>query len=181
MDVNEAVIRTSVAKAEQLQADGLAFACGKIGAIDTRADVVLALHACDTATDDALAQAVRSGAKLLMSVPCCHHHLNRQLKAAGPADALKPMLRYGILHERTADIVTDTFRALALRVMGYRVDVVEFVSPEHTARNLMIRAVRGSPVGDAAAEYRELKQFWGVTPYIEEALGEPFRKMLGEE
>lgn len=180
VDVNEGVIRKSVEKATRLGADGLAFACGRIGEVDVPADIVVALHACDTATDDALAQAVRSGAKLLLSVPCCHHHLNAQLKAAGPATALRPMLRYGILHERTADVLTDSFRALALRVMGYRVDVVEFVSPEHTARNLMIRAVRHADPGvaAAAAEYHELKQFWGVTPYIETALGEPFRAVV---
>jgi hypothetical protein len=92
------------------------------------------------------------------------------------------MLRHGILRERTADLVTDAFRALALRIVGYRTDVVEFISTEHTARNLMIRAVRGVAPGDAAhvAEYREMKQFWGVTPYIETALGEAFRRLLGE-
>ena len=84
---------------------------------------------------------------------------------------------------RTADILTDALRALALRIMGYRTDVVEFVSPEHTARNLMIRAVRGGPVGDPAAvvEYRDMKQFWGVTPYIETALGEPFRELVEDK
>ncbi|WP_168219282.1 class I SAM-dependent methyltransferase [Limnoglobus roseus] len=180
VDVNESVIRKSVEKAERLKEEGLSFACGRIGEMSTRADIVVALHACDTATDDAVAQAVRSEAKLLMSVPCCHHHLNRLLQAAGPAEALKPMLRHGILHERTADILTDSFRALALRVMGYRVDVVEFVSPEHTARNLMIRAVRTGHAGEVAAvrEYRALKEFWGVTPYIETALGEPFQRLM---
>ena len=90
------------------------------------------------------------------------------------------MLRHGILHERTADIVTDAFRALALRIMGYRTDVVEFVSPEHTARNLMIRAVRGAPVGETAFidEYRRMKRYWGVAPYIEQALGERFQRLI---
>ena len=76
--------------------------------------------------------------------------------------------------------MTDAFRALALRIAGYRTDVVEFVSTEHTARNLMIRAVRGATVGDAAhvAEYVEMKRFWGVTPYIEKALGEPFQQLV---
>jgi hypothetical protein len=76
--------------------------------------------------------------------------------------------------------VTDAFRALALRVMGFRTDVVEFVSPEHTARNLMIRAVRGAAVGEPGfvAEYAEMKRFWCVTPYIETALGEEFRRLV---
>ena len=93
---------------------------------------------------------------------------------------LRPLLRHGILRQRTADLVTDAFRALALRIMGYRTDVVEFVSTEQTARNVMIRAVRGAPAGDGALvnEYLELRRFWGVTPYVERVLGEPFQRLL---
>lgn len=180
VDVNEEVIRKSVERADRLGADRLAFACGRIGSLDVRPDVVLALHACDTATDDAIAQAVRSEARLLLSVPCCHHDLNRSIRPEGPAAALRPLLRHGILQQRTADLVTDAFRALALRIMGYRTDVVEFVSPEHTARNLMIRAVRGAPVGEPAfvEEYVAMRQFWGATPYIEKALGQHFRQVV---
>jgi SAM-dependent methyltransferase len=205
VDVNDEVIRKSVAKASKLKAEagrrkadqdrssppsafppppsdqpGLSFLCGAIGQADVRADVVLALHACDTATDDALAKAVRSGARLVLCVPCCHHALNRELKADGPAAALKPLARHGILRERLADLTTDAFRAAALRVVGYRAEVVEFVSPEHTARNLLIRAVGGGPVGDpaAVAEYMNLKHFWGVTPYIERALDDRLAPLL---
>ena len=81
-------------------------------------DVVLALHACDTATDDAIAQAVRSGASLLLSVPCCHKHLNRSLRADGPTAVLRPVLRHGLLQQRTADIVTDSFRNTGLNQYG---------------------------------------------------------------
>ena len=86
----------------------------------------------------------------------------------------------GCRRQRTADLVTDSFRALALRIMGYRTDVIEFISSEHTARNLMIRAVRGAPRGEAAfvSEYLEMRRFWGVTPYLERALGEPFQQLL---
>jgi SAM-dependent methyltransferase len=180
VDVNEEVIRKSVERSERLGAEGIAFACSRIRGIDARPDIVLALHACDTATDEAIAQAVRSEAKLLLSVPCCHHDLNAQIRAEGPADVLRPLLRHGILRERAADLVTDAFRALALRIMGYRTDVVEFVSTEHTARNLMIRAVRGLPLGEAAfvREYLALKEFWGVGPYIEAAMGNPFQELL---
>jgi hypothetical protein len=88
--------------------------------------------------------------------------------------------------QRTADLVTDAFRALALRIMGYRTDVVEFVATEHTPRNLMIRAVRlpreaASGFSTDAAhvgEYQEMKRFWGVTPYVEKALGEPFQQLV---
>jgi SAM-dependent methyltransferase len=183
VDVNDEVIRKSVERAGKLGTSGLAFACGKIGDIDTKADLVLALHACDTATDDALAQAIRSEAKLVLSVPCCHHALNKDLHAAGDANVLRPILRHGILRERTADLVTDAFRALILRIMGYRTDVVEFVATEHTARNLMIRAVRNQAPGDAASvrEYRELKSFWSVTPYLERLLGESFQQFLDRQ
>jgi SAM-dependent methyltransferase len=183
VDANPHVVQKSAAAAGQLGADGAGFACTRIGTFEGTADVVLALHACDTATDDAIAQAVRSESRLLLSVPCCHQALNAALKADGPAGVLRPVLRHGILHQRTADLLTDAFRALILRIMGYRTDVVEFVSPEHTARNLMIRAVRGPAPGDPAfaAEYRELCRFWGVVPYLETALGDPFRRLIREE
>lgn len=181
VDVNEDVIRKSVERADRLGADIL-FECRKIGTVDVPADIVFALHACDTATDDAIAQAVRSEARLLLSVPCCHHDLNKVIRADGPADVLRPLLRHGILLQRTADLVTDAFRALALRIMGYRTDVVEFVATEHTPRNLMIRAVRvrelAQPQAAEVSEYQELKRFWRVTPYIEKALGEPFQQMV---
>jgi hypothetical protein len=176
------VIRKSVERAERLGTGGLAFHCEPIDATDAKPDVVIALHACDTATDDAIARAVRSEARLLMCAPCCHHDLNRSIRAEGPAEVLRPVLRHGILRERTADLVTDAFRALALRIMGYRTEVVEFVSVEHTARNLLIRAVRGaSPSNESLVEeYRQLKRFWDVTPYIEQAIGEPFQRMLDD-
>src|SRR5262245_19444214 len=180
VDLNEEVIRKSVERADQLGTNGLLFECRRIGTVDVKADIVFALHACDTATDDAIAQAVRSEARLLLSVPCCHHDLNKSLRADGPADVLRPVLRHGIMRERTADLVTDAFRALALRIMGYRTDIVEFVATEHTPRNLMIRAVRGAPSADAehVAEYQEMKRFWNVTPYIEKVLGEPFQRLV---
>ena len=91
------------------------------------------------------------------------------------------MLRHGIMLQRAADLVTDAFRALALRIMGYRTDVVEFVATEHTPRNLLIRAVRvSSATVDAAhvTEYQEMKRFWRVTPYIEKVLGEEFQQRV---
>ncbi len=146
---------------------------------DTPPDIVLALHACDTATDEALAQAIRWQSRYIFSVPCCHHHLQAQLPPLGAVEnaAYRPIFRHGILKERLGDILTDTFRALILRMMGYRTDVVEFISTEHTARNLMIRAVKIAAADDPApfiAEYRAMKTFWRVTPYLETLLDEIF-------
>lgn len=140
---------------------------------DTPPDIVMALHACDTATDDALAQGIRHNAHLILSAPCCHHHLHTQL---GSVDPLRPILRHGILKKRMGDILTDSFRALILRICGYKTDVVEFISSEHTDRNLMIRAVRRDNIEIApfVAEYNALKTFWNVTPYLETLLGNTF-------
>lgn len=179
VDLNEEVIRKSIARTASL-GDGPTFACGRIGSLPAKPDIVIALHACDTATDDAIAQAILGETRLLLSVPCCHHALHCQITPEGPASVLRPLLRHGILQQRIADVVTDAFRALILRILGYRTDVVEFVSPDHTARNLMIRAVRGASVGEPSflAEYRELKRFWNATPYLETALGERFQAVL---
>lgn len=169
VDVNEDLIRMSVAKAGHLGTGEVNFQTGTIGRLDVRPDIVLALHACDTATDDAIIQAIRGDAAVFLGVPCCHRHLNRQLK---PDGVNAPALRHGLLRERQADLLTDTFRALALKIAGYRTDVVEFVSPDVTAKNLMIRAVRGGPKREPAAlaEFAALKGFWKVDPYIERAI-----------
>ena len=180
VDINEEVIQKSIEKGARLGGAGLEFMQGKIGQVEgARPDVVLALHACDTATDDAIAQAIKSGAEVLLSVPCCHHDLNDKI-GAGEGDVLRPMVRHGILKQRLADLATDAFRALALRIMGYRTDVIEFVSQEHTGRNLMIRAVKGANVGDRefVEEWKRMKTFFGVEPYLERALGEGFRAMI---
>ena len=177
IDVNETLVEKDNVQSEQL---GFRDACFQRSAIidympEVPPDIVLALHACDTATDEAIVQGIRWNARLIMCAPCCHHDLNAQLQAKEP---FGPVLRHGILKERMADILTDTFRALALRIMGYRTDVVEFVSPEHTDKNLLIRAVRMEKQGQDnrrfVQEYVELKEFWGITPYIEKLLGEQF-------
>lgn len=133
-------------------------------------DLVMSLHACDTATDDALIAAVRTQAQRILCVPCCQHELHHALERGG--GAMHALLRHGILRERLADLLTDTFRAQVLRICGYRARVMEFVSPEATGRNLLIRAERGlrPGLGEAVAEYRALCDFWQVEPYIGRAL-----------
>lgn len=130
------------------------------------ADVVIALHACDTATDDAIAWAVNNGAKLILVAPCCHHDLQSQF-----ADSPNPwqlVTKYGLLEERLADLLTDAFRAHILKLVGYRSEVIEFVGGEHTPRNLMIRAVKtGAAVNPRDLErYEEMVRLWDVRPAL---------------
>ena len=159
--------------AAELGWPGLAFAEGTIAGADVGpADLVLALHACDTATDEALARAVRWGSRVVLAAPCCHHDVQRQLRQAEPPYPYGPLVRHGILRERFADALTDALRACLLRLLGYRVEVVEFVGSQHTPRNTLIRAVRtGAPAtAEQAAEYRDLRDAWGVVPALERML-----------
>ena len=149
IDVQSNLLQKHSANAESLGWANLSFEASTIldYAPDVSPEVVLALHACDTATDDAIAQGIKWRSKLIVTAPCCHHELQEQLHSQSFPVPFKPVARYGILGERWK-ILTDTFRALILRIMGYRTDVVQFVSSEHTAKNLMIRAVGGLPPGD---------------------------------
>ena len=134
-------------------------------------DMVISLHACDTATDEALARGVEWGSRYIVSAPCCQHELQ---KVIGPqADAaFAGVLRHGILRERLCDILTDSFRAMILRVLGYRTQVVEFVSPDATARNILLRAESGARGGQSGAvsDYLNLRDYWHVTPWLETRL-----------
>ena len=140
---------------------------------DAFTDVVLALHACDTATDESIVRTVRWCAPLALIAPCCHHNLQVRLKSA-PHVAFPPMARHGILSERLGDVLTDAFRAHILRLLGYRVDVMEFVGGEHTPRNTLIRAIRTNASASKAAweEYDHMCSTWGVTPFLADALEE---------
>ncbi len=144
-------------------------------------DVVLALHACDTATDEALARAVRWQAPLVLAAPCCHQDIQRQLAAADrPPEPYGLLARHGILRERFADVLTDTLRATLLRLLGYRVEVVEFVASQHTPRNTLIRAVRtgAAPAPELVAQYRELTEAWQVTPALARLLADELAGVL---
>jgi SAM-dependent methyltransferase len=143
--------------------DHLNFVQGSIGSAKLPAlDVLIALHACDTATDDALAQGIQAGAALLVVSPCCQKEVRPQLAAA---PVLAPALRHGIFQERHAEFATDALRALLLEWAGYDTKVFEFISTEHTARNLMIAATKHSRPGRteaAAKQIREFAAFYGV-------------------
>ena len=129
--------------------------------LPTHLDVLIALHACDTATDDALARGIAAGAALLVVAPCCQKELRPQLTAP---PVLAPALRHGIFQERQAEFATDALRALLLEWAGYRTKVFEFISTEHTAKNLMIAAEKSSAPGDAniAKKLRAFAQFYGI-------------------
>ena len=113
-----------------------------------KVDMVVTLHACDTATDYALAKAVKWGAEVILSVPCCQHEANRTIKS----DILSPVMDYGILKERMAAIVTDAARAKLLTANGYDTQILEFIDMEHTPKNLLIRAVKSSKEDISARE-----------------------------
>jgi hypothetical protein len=152
------------------------FVVGTIGGVslDPAPEVVLALHACDTATDEALAQAVDWGASVVLAAPCCHHDIAAQLRRHPTPSPWAMVTRHGILRERFADTLTDALRATLMRLQGYRVDVVQFVESQHTPRNTMLRAVRtGSPVrgGSVRSEYDQLVTTWQLRPRLAELLG----------
>nr|QLJ98062.1 SAM-dependent methyltransferase [Micromonospora carbonacea] len=157
--------------------DRVTFVAGTIAdaVVDPAPDLVLALHACDTATDEALARAVRWDARWVLAAPCCHHDLAAQLRARPTPAPYDLLTRQGILRERFADVLTDSLRAALLRLHGYRTEVVEFVDSRHTPRNLLIRARRagGPPTAEQRADYRALVDQWQVTPRLETLLAAP--------
>ena len=132
----------------------------------TQADVAIALHACDTATDDAIAWAVKADAKLLMIAPCCHHDIQSQLSDSPEPWSL--ITRYGIMRERLGDLLTDSLRMQILKLRGYRVEAIEFIGGEHTPRNLMIRAVKTGAIIEPieVTRYEEMIAAWKVKPAL---------------
>ncbi len=141
----------------------LTFTAGDIASasLENSTDLLIALHACDTATDDALARGLAAGAPLLVVAPCCQKELRAQLTAP---PVLAEALRHGIFQERQSEFVTDALRAMLLEWAGYRTKVFEFISTEHTAKNLMIAAIKSHAPGDAAraARVREFAAFYGI-------------------
>ena len=130
------------------------------------ADIAIALHACDTATDDAIAWAINSDAKLALIAPCCHHDIQAQMhEAPGPWSIIT---RNGIMKERLGDLLTDGLRMQIMKLRGYRVEAIEFIGGEHTPRNLMIRAVKTGAGADASEKqkYDEMLVLWKVKPAL---------------
>ena len=149
LDLKKDVIALCSRLAEKFGFENLQFCHGDIAGYEgvDHVDMVVTLHACDTATDYALAKAVRWGAKVILSVPCCQHELNRQLES----QLLAPVLQYGLLRERMAALMTDGIRAQLLEQEGYKTQILEFIDMEHTPKNIMIRAVRDGKKRDGTA------------------------------
>jgi len=144
-----------------------------------RVDIAIALHACDTATDDAISWAVKNGAKIIMAAPCCMHELQTQIKESPEPWGL--LTKYGLVKERLVDLMTDSLRAQILKLLGYRVDIVEFIGGEHTARNILIRAVKiGAPVLDIDKKrYEQMLTDWQIKPYLAQVLKDELKAAAG--
>lgn len=182
VDLKKEVLSKLTQETTELGWNGISFEENSIinfSSVD-KTDIVIALHACDTATDEALAQAIRMDTSMVFVSPCCHHNLQEKLQKTNIPFIFQPVFRHTILEERIGDILTDTFRALILQIMGYKTDVIEFISSEHTAKNLMIRAVKTEhpSIGKYIHEYKSLKNYWKVTPYLEKLLGSLFTELL---
>ncbi len=154
--------------AEQCGFEGLRFVAGDIGLFEIeKPDMLIALHACDTATDLALAKGIKAGAEIIVVAPCCHKQIRRQMKCR---TELGVVLEHGILAERQAELITDGIRALILEEKGYASSVFEFIETEHTPKNLIIAGIKGSPRPEAAKEIEAIKRQFGIDYHYLEQL-----------
>ncbi|ASY24098.1 methyltransferase [Candidatus Nanopelagicus abundans] len=142
-------------------------------------DIAIALHACDTATDDAIYWAVKNNAQVIMAAPCCMHELQTQIKEAPEPWAL--LTKNGLVKERLVDLITDSLRAQILKLLGYRVDIVEFIGGEHTARNILIRAVKTNQISSDIDKdrYQQMLSQWQIKPYLAKLLASELKASAG--
>ena len=168
LDLKEDVIRKCSDLSSKYGYDKLTFLQGDIAGYEgcTRVDMVVTLHACDTATDYALYKAVKWGASVILSVPCCQHELNKQIEN----ETLAPVLKYGLLKERMSALITDGLRAGLLEQQGYRTQILEFIDMEHTPKNILLRAVYDGKPKHNEKEIREILDFLQVRPTLYELL-----------
>ena len=168
LDLKEDVIEHCSKLSEKYGYEKLKFYQGDIASYEgvNQVDMVVTLHACDTATDYALAKAVRWGARVILSVPCCQHEFNAQMEN----ELLEPVLSYGILKERMAALITDGMRAQMLEEVGYETHILEFIDMEHTPKNLLIRAVYTGKKKETDGKWKECLQGFHVTSTLETLL-----------
>lgn len=172
LDLKEDVVNFCQKTAIDLKMKGLKFAVGDIHhhMPDREIDMVVSLHACDTATDAAIEKAISWKAKVIMAVPCCQKEAYRQIKS----ESLHALLKHGILKERFAALATDAIRAQLLELAGYKTQVMEFIDLEHTPKNLLIRAIKsegGTNKKKLQEEYRQFRDFLHLKPMLEQLLG----------
>lgn len=175
VELRPALVEAGNALAKKSQFAGLRFEAGNILDYDASgADAVIALHACDTATDDAIFQGIKAGAGLIAVAPCCHKQIRREIEAGTSDDRLDFLLRHGTFMEKQAEMVTDGLRALLLEASGYRTKVFEFVSDAHTPKNNLIVAQKGNAGSREAVLDRiaDVKAMFGIKKhYLEGLLG----------
>ncbi|MBE5865399.1 MAG: SAM-dependent methyltransferase [Lachnospiraceae bacterium] len=174
LDLKTDVIKHCNELAEKLGYDRLKFERGDISTYEgaTEVDMVVSLHACDKATDYALEKAVKWGAKVILAVPCCQHELNSQIRS----EVLQPVLKYGLIKERMAALITDALRANLLEQQGYDTQILEFIDMEHTPKNLLIRAVKktGNVIKSkgATSDISRVEELLHIEPTLEQLLNE---------
>lgn len=172
LDLKTDVINHCNELAEKLHYEQLHFERGDISTYEgaDRVDMVVSLHACDKATDYALEKAVKWGARVILAVPCCQHELNGQMRC----EVLQPVLKYGLIKERMAALVTDALRANLLEQQGYETQILEFIDMEHTPKNLLIRAVKKDSANmkarSARSDIQAVTELLHVTPTLEQLL-----------
>lgn len=177
LDLKTDVIETCSQLAKSLNYKNLHFVQGDIKNFNglEQVDMVVSLHACDTATDESLSKAVSWDADVILAVPCCQHELFKKIHNPMMAS----MEKHGLIKERLSSLITDSIRANALEIMGYNTQMLEFIDMEHTPKNILIRAYKTGEINqEALKEYKEFTAFWHVKPYIEQALGETFRSRI---
>lgn len=177
LDLKEDVISFCNKTARELEYDGLTFIHGDIAEFTERdqVDMMVTLHACDTATDAALVKAIGWDASVILSVPCCQHELFNQIQNP----VMKPMLKHGIIKEKLSSLVTDSMRGNILEIMGYNVQMLEFIDMEHTPKNILIRAFKHHGENKEAVEaYKAFKEFWQFECYLEKALGKDLEERM---
>lgn len=163
VEVRSDLVSASNGLARQVQAQGLEFVCGSIESLSLpRVDALIALHACDTATDHAIRRGIEAGSKLILVAPCCHKEIRPQL---GKPEPVASILKHGVMAERLSEWLTDGMRSLYLEASGYRTKIMEFVASEHTPKNLLIAAIKDgneSRSDTATKQIEALKQFFGI-------------------
>ena len=170
LDLKDDVIKKCNDLAKKYGYEKLNFYTGDIASYEgvDQVDMVVTLHACDTATDFALEKAVRWGAKVILSVPCCQHELNKQMEN----ELFKPVFQYGLIKERMAALYTDALRAQILESVGYRTQILEFIDMEHTPKNILIRAVKQGTPKENAAELKAIMEELHIEPTLYKLLKE---------